>query len=47
MVLVHPDPLKLLEEDRVTFDYLYQQSCNDIVNERFVPEIKYEISIIT
>uniref|UniRef100_A0A6P6XQH8 Uncharacterized serine-rich protein C215.13-like n=1 Tax=Dermatophagoides pteronyssinus TaxID=6956 RepID=A0A6P6XQH8_DERPT len=45
IIIVPIDPAKLLEQDRQTFEYFYQQCCNDIINERFVPEIKYEMAI--
>lgn len=35
----------MLEQDRNTFEYFYQQCCNDIVNERVTPEIKSDTSI--
>lgn len=35
----------MLEQDRVTFEYFYQQCCNDVVNERVAPEIKSDTSI--
>ena len=31
--------------DPVSFEYFYAQSCNDIVQERFSPELKYEIAL--
>lgn len=37
--------MDLIQLDLVTFEYLYAQSCNDIVQERFFPELKYEISL--
>lgn len=29
----------------MTFEYFYNQCCNDIVQERFSPELKYEIAL--
>ncbi|XP_062865490.1 FERM and PDZ domain-containing protein 4-like [Trichomycterus rosablanca] len=39
---VPKDPIDLLRRDVVAFEYLYVQSCNDVVRERFGPELKYE-----
>lgn len=39
------DISELLESDPVSFEYFYSQSCNDIVQERFAPELKYEIAL--
>ncbi|XP_034031390.1 FERM and PDZ domain-containing protein 4-like isoform X2 [Thalassophryne amazonica] len=36
------DPVELLRRDAVAFEYLYVQSCNDVVWERFGPELKYD-----
>lgn len=45
VVYMLPEPFKLLSKDASTFDYLYQQCCNDIVQERYQPEIKYEMAL--
>uniref|UniRef100_A0A8C5KMD0 FERM and PDZ domain-containing protein 1 n=1 Tax=Jaculus jaculus TaxID=51337 RepID=A0A8C5KMD0_JACJA len=37
---VPKDPLDLLKEDPVAFEYLYLQSCNDVLQERFAVEMK-------
>ncbi|NWU87209.1 FRPD1 protein, partial [Onychorhynchus coronatus] len=34
------DPLDLLQEDPVAFEYLYLQSCSDVLQERFAVEMK-------
>ncbi|XP_048193167.1 FERM and PDZ domain-containing protein 1 [Perognathus longimembris pacificus] len=34
------DPLDLLKEDPVAFEYLYLQSCSDVLQERFAMEMK-------
>ncbi|XP_056883773.1 LOW QUALITY PROTEIN: FERM and PDZ domain-containing protein 4-like [Takifugu flavidus] len=34
------DPMELLRRDAVAFEYLYLQSCNDVILERFGPELK-------
>lgn len=39
------DELDLLETDPISFEYLYSQCCNDVVHERFSPELKYEIAL--
>ncbi|KAM8977298.1 FERM and PDZ domain-containing protein 4 [Pelodytes ibericus] len=42
---VPKDPIDLLRRDPVAFEYLYVQSCNDVVHERFGPELKYDITL--
>ncbi|XP_075708873.1 FERM and PDZ domain-containing protein 4 isoform X2 [Rhinoderma darwinii] len=42
---VPKDPIDLLRRDPVAFEYLYVQSCNDVVRERFGPELKYDIAL--
>uniref|UniRef100_A0A8C5M2N5 FERM and PDZ domain-containing protein 4 n=1 Tax=Leptobrachium leishanense TaxID=445787 RepID=A0A8C5M2N5_9ANUR len=42
---VPKDPIDLLRRDPVAFEYLYMQSCNDVVQERFGPELKYDIAL--
>ncbi|NXF07047.1 FRPD1 protein, partial [Smithornis capensis] len=37
---VPKDPLDLLQEDPVAFEYLYLQSCSDVLQERFAVEMK-------
>ncbi|XP_003785195.1 FERM and PDZ domain-containing protein 1 [Otolemur garnettii] len=37
---VPKDPLDLLKEDPVAFEYLYLQSCSDVLQERFAIEMK-------
>uniref|UniRef100_A0A672IQW6 FERM and PDZ domain containing 4 n=1 Tax=Salarias fasciatus TaxID=181472 RepID=A0A672IQW6_SALFA len=39
------DPVELLRRDAVAFEYLYVQSCNDVVMERFGPELKYDAAL--
>ncbi|XP_067349909.1 FERM and PDZ domain-containing protein 4-like isoform X2 [Channa argus] len=39
------DPLELLRRDPVAFEYLFVQSCNDVVLERFGPELKYDAAL--
>ncbi|XP_004423278.1 PREDICTED: FERM and PDZ domain-containing protein 1 [Ceratotherium simum simum] len=40
MCFVPRDPLDLLKEDPVAFEYLYLQSCSDVLQERFAGEMK-------
>ncbi|MCJ8747885.1 hypothetical protein PDJAM_G00158620 [Pangasius djambal] len=42
---VPKDPIDLLRRDAVAFEYLYVQSCNDVVRERFGPELKYDAAL--
>ncbi|KAI5629511.1 FERM and PDZ domain-containing protein 4 isoform X2, partial [Silurus asotus] len=42
---VPKDPVDLLRRDAVAFEYLYVQSCNDVVRERFGPELKYDAAL--
>uniref|UniRef100_A0A8C2WQD5 FERM and PDZ domain containing 4 n=1 Tax=Cyclopterus lumpus TaxID=8103 RepID=A0A8C2WQD5_CYCLU len=39
------DPVELLRRDAVAFEYLYVQSCNDVVLERFGTELKYDAAL--
>ncbi|XP_037552447.1 FERM and PDZ domain-containing protein 4-like [Nematolebias whitei] len=39
------DPVELLRRDPVAFEYLYVQCCNDVVLERFGPELKYDAAL--
>ncbi|XP_062038956.1 FERM and PDZ domain-containing protein 4 isoform X2 [Lepus europaeus] len=42
---VPKDPLDLLRRDPVAFEYLYVQSCNDVVRERFGPELRFDVAL--
>ncbi|KAI1899285.1 hypothetical protein AGOR_G00060230 [Albula goreensis] len=42
---VPKDPVDLLRRDAVAFEYLYVQSCNDVVLERFGSELKYDMAL--
>ncbi|XP_062373893.1 FERM and PDZ domain-containing protein 4-like, partial [Sardina pilchardus] len=42
---VPKDPVELLRRDAVAFEYLYVQCCNDVVLERFGPELKYDAAL--
>ncbi|XP_078069982.1 FERM and PDZ domain-containing protein 1 [Mustelus asterias] len=39
------DPLVLLQDDPVAFEYLYLQSCNDVLLEKFAMEMKCNTAI--
>jgi hypothetical protein len=45
VTFVPSDALSLLRADPVAFEYLYVQCCNDVVHERFAPELKYELAL--
>ncbi|XP_040273281.1 FERM and PDZ domain-containing protein 1 isoform X2 [Bufo bufo] len=42
---VPKDPLDLLQEDPVAFEYLYLQSCSDVLQERFAVETKCSVAL--
>ncbi|XP_040217401.1 FERM and PDZ domain-containing protein 1 [Rana temporaria] len=42
---VPKDPLELLQEDPVAFEYLYLQSCSDVLQERFAMEMKCSVAL--
>ncbi|XP_058886113.1 FERM and PDZ domain-containing protein 4-like isoform X1 [Acipenser ruthenus] len=42
---VPKDPIDLLRRDAVAFEYLYVQSSNDVVQERFGSELKYDTAL--
>ncbi|KAM8984159.1 FERM and PDZ domain-containing protein 1 isoform 2-T4 [Ara ararauna] len=39
------DPLDLLQEDPIAFEYLYLQSCSDVLQERFAVEMKCSVAL--
>ncbi|KAK1176010.1 hypothetical protein AOXY_G786 [Acipenser oxyrinchus oxyrinchus] len=39
------DPLDLLQEDPVAFEYLFLQSCSDVLHERFAMEMKCNVAL--
>ncbi|XP_069486483.1 FERM and PDZ domain-containing protein 1 isoform X2 [Ambystoma mexicanum] len=39
------DPWDLLQEDPVAFEYLYLQSCSDVLQERFAVEMKCSVAL--
>uniref|UniRef100_T1IM82 FERM domain-containing protein n=1 Tax=Strigamia maritima TaxID=126957 RepID=T1IM82_STRMM len=45
ITFVPKDAYDLLRTDPVSFEYLYVQCCNDVVQERFAPELKYDIAL--
>ncbi|NWY56154.1 FRPD1 protein, partial [Chionis minor] len=42
---VPKDPLDLLQEDPAAFEYLYLQSCSDVLQERFAVEMKCSVAL--
>ncbi|XP_075458911.1 FERM and PDZ domain-containing protein 1 isoform X1 [Ascaphus truei] len=42
---VPKDPFDLLQEDPVAFEYLYLQSCSDVLQERFAVEMKCSVAL--
>uniref|UniRef100_A0A669QEW5 FERM and PDZ domain containing 1 n=1 Tax=Phasianus colchicus TaxID=9054 RepID=A0A669QEW5_PHACC len=42
---VPKDPVDLLQEDPVAFEYLYLQSCSDVLQERFAVEMKCSMAL--
>ncbi|XP_056179250.1 FERM and PDZ domain-containing protein 1-like isoform X9 [Falco biarmicus] len=42
---VPKDPLDLLQEDPIAFEYLYLQSCSDVLHERFAVEMKCSVAL--
>ncbi|KAG8227528.1 hypothetical protein J437_LFUL008400 [Ladona fulva] len=45
VAFVPKDASVLAQTDPLAFDYLYMQCCNDVVQERFAPELKYEVAL--
>ncbi|XP_036401542.1 FERM and PDZ domain-containing protein 4-like isoform X2 [Megalops cyprinoides] len=45
ITFVPKDPVDLLRRDAMAFEYLYVQSCNDVVLERFGSELKYDMAL--
>ncbi|XP_061548585.1 FERM and PDZ domain-containing protein 4 isoform X1 [Phycodurus eques] len=45
ITFVPKDPLELLRRDAIAFEYLFVQSCNDVVLERFGSELKYDTAL--
>ncbi|KAF7665422.1 hypothetical protein LDENG_00143550 [Lucifuga dentata] len=45
VTFVPKDPVDLLRRDAIAFEYLYIQSCNDVVLERFGSELKYDTAL--
>ncbi|KFP19036.1 FERM and PDZ domain-containing protein 1, partial [Egretta garzetta] len=42
---VPKDSLDLLQEDPIAFEYLYLQSCSDVLQERFAVEMKCSVAL--
>ena len=45
VTFVPADAYELLRTDSVAFEYLYVQCTNDVTQERFAPELKYELAL--
>ncbi|KAF2359462.1 FERM N-terminal [Trinorchestia longiramus] len=45
VTFVPRDAYALLRRDTVAFEYLYHQCCNDVVQERFSPELKSDVAL--
>ncbi|KAF0310745.1 FERM and PDZ domain-containing protein 4 [Amphibalanus amphitrite] len=45
VTFVPRDAYELLRKDPVAFEYLYVQCCTDVVQERFAPELKYDVAL--
>ncbi|XP_054270048.1 uncharacterized protein LOC128991297 isoform X2 [Macrosteles quadrilineatus] len=45
VAFVPRDACDLAQKDLAAFEYLYLQCCNDVVQERYAPELKYDIAL--
>ncbi|ELU07589.1 hypothetical protein CAPTEDRAFT_117793, partial [Capitella teleta] len=45
VAFVPKDAFDLLQSDAMAFDYYYMQCCNDVVQERFSPELKFDFTL--
>nr|XP_045586539.1 FERM and PDZ domain-containing protein 4-like isoform X1 [Procambarus clarkii] len=45
VTFVPRDAYDLLRKDSMAFEYLYLQCCNDVIQERFSPELKYDVAL--
>ncbi|XP_065574676.1 uncharacterized protein LOC136036401 isoform X2 [Artemia franciscana] len=45
IAFVPTEAYDLLKRDPVAFEYLYVQCCNDVVQERFAPELQYDLAL--
>uniref|UniRef100_A0A1B6M6W8 FERM and PDZ domain-containing protein 4 n=1 Tax=Graphocephala atropunctata TaxID=36148 RepID=A0A1B6M6W8_9HEMI len=45
VTFVPRDACDLAQKDLAAFEYLYLQCCNDVVQERYAPELKYDIAL--
>ncbi|PSN30565.1 hypothetical protein C0J52_26752, partial [Blattella germanica] len=45
VAFVPKDACDLAQKDLIAFEYLYMQCCNDVVQERYAPELKYDIAL--
>uniref|UniRef100_T1I9V3 FERM domain-containing protein n=1 Tax=Rhodnius prolixus TaxID=13249 RepID=T1I9V3_RHOPR len=45
VAFVPSDPCDLAQKDLAAFEYFYLQCCNDVVQERYAPELKYDVAL--
>lgn len=45
MAFVPQSAAALAQRDLAALDYLYTQCCNDVIQERFAPELQYETAL--
>ncbi|XP_065223815.1 FERM and PDZ domain-containing protein 4 isoform X5 [Planococcus citri] len=45
VAFVPRDACDLAQQDLTAFEYLYLQCCNDVVHERYAPELKYDTAL--
>lgn len=45
VAFVPSDPCDLAQKDLSAFEYFYLQCCNDVVQERYAPELKYDVAL--
>lgn len=45
VAFVPKEAAELAQKDLVAFEYLYMQCCNDVVQERYAPELKYDLAL--
>lgn len=45
VAFVPPSAAALAQRDLNALDYLYTQCCNDVIQERFAPELQYDTAI--
>ncbi|XP_047475444.1 uncharacterized protein LOC125029539 isoform X2 [Penaeus chinensis] len=45
VTFVPRDAYDLLRKDSMAFEYLYLQCCNDVIQERFAPELQFDVAL--